>query len=87
MSSKSVIQPSQPSLFYESNMMEKLSVPKVLYTQYPDYHWEKLGKNLKTSTIRDAQQRRLVVGVLKDLIDLMLNEACMEEIEDVVIIG
>jgi hypothetical protein len=85
-SSKSVIRPSQSSLFYESNVMQRLSVPKVLYTRYPDYQWENLGKNLKTSTIQDAQQRRLVVGVLEDLVDLMLDEAGMEEI-DVVVIG
>jgi hypothetical protein len=61
--------------------VEKLYVPAVLYIRHPDWQWTNLGRNLKTSTIKNLQQQQDVVDVLETLIDVMLEEASINGIE------
>jgi len=39
-----------------------------------------LGKNLEANVIYTAKQQMLVVDVLEELIDVMLEESCVEEL-------
>ena len=52
--------------------------PEVLIKR--QYRWMDLGKNLEVNMIYTVKQQMLVVDVLEELIDVMLEESCVEEL-------
>ena len=73
----------QPSLLCDyvavPRAMQNLQPPMVLVKR--QHHWMNMGGNLKTNNIYTAKQQMLIVDVLEDLIDVMLEEGCVEELE------
>ena len=70
-------QSSSPYKF-DLRVVQNLYPPEVLIKR--QCRWMDLGKNLEANVIYTAKQQMLVVDVLEELIDVMLEESCVEEL-------
>jgi len=71
---------TQSSSLYKFNLrvVQNFYPPEVLIKR--QCRWMDLGKNLEANVIYTAKQQMLVVDVLEELIDVMLEESCVEEL-------
>jgi hypothetical protein len=84
--SKSSLEPitqsssKSPATYYAPRIsMQKLQAPKVLYMRR--HNWRDVGKKIRMRAIQNGEEQKLVVNILESLVDVMLDEAFMEDVE------